>query len=242
MTTTNRTPPTRAARRRARRRRARDAGGWQPWVALALIAALVLGGTAIQWARSSSGRVVTPARALGPGGSELLGTPGAPVLVEEYADFQCPACRTYAQEVGPALRRLAERGEIRLAFHHFAFLGPESVRAAAAATCAGDEGRFWALHDLLFERQAPEGSGALTEDRLVRLGQEVGLASDRYERCVRGGTYEPWVRQVTEAASRQGITATPTFVVNGERVPTGSMTPQGVLAAVKDAVARARAG
>jgi protein-disulfide isomerase len=144
-------------------------------VPIVLLVVAVVAGIAFQAARShSQASVAVPAHALGPNGGELLGRPSAPVLVEEYGDFQCPVCGQWERDVYPTVRRLVGQGRIRFEYHPIAFIGPESVAAANAAEAAGDEGRFWAYHDLLFADQAPENSGALTTDRLLELGRQVG--------------------------------------------------------------------
>jgi protein-disulfide isomerase len=128
----------------------------------------VVAGIAFQSARShTQAPQAVPAHALGPNGGELLGRPSAPVLVEEYGDFQCPVCGQWERTVYPTVRQLVDQGRIRFEYHPIAFIGPEST---AAANAAGDEGRFWAYHDLLFADQAPENSGVLTTDRLLELG------------------------------------------------------------------------
>jgi len=188
----------------------------------------VVAGIAFQSARSNRQvSVAVPAHDLGPNGGELLGRASAPVLVEEYGDFRCPVCGQWERTVGPTVRRLVDQGRIRFEYHPIAFIGPESV---AAANAAADEGRFWAYHDLLFADQAPENSGALTTDRLLELGRQVGLTSQRFQQRVRDGTYDNWVRQATDQASQRGVTATPTVLVNGRQVD-AALTAQGLLAA-----------
>jgi protein-disulfide isomerase len=176
---------------------------------------------------------VLPAHALGPNQGEQLGSPSAPVLIEEYGDFQCPVCARFHATTGPTVRQLVDQGRIRFVFHEQPILGRESVAAANAATCAGDAGKFWPYHDLLYAEQAPENSGALTTDRLIRLGARAGVGGDRFASCVRGATYDPWLRQVANQGSVRGVNATPTFYVNGRQTPID--TP----AALTDAVRRA---
>jgi protein-disulfide isomerase len=212
--------------------RGRQARGKQPWrqkrrrppvIVWAVVVILVIGvgaGVAIQRSRSvESTGVVMPAHALGPGGGEVLGSASAPVLLEEYGDYQCPACAALQRILGPIVQRLTQQGRIRFVFHNFAFLGPESLRAASAATCAGDQGKFWQYHDLLYAEQAPENSGALSTDRLLEFGRRVGLSDERFTTCVRDDTYVPWVRQVTEEGSRRGVRGTPTLYRNGTQLP-----------------------
>lgn len=228
-------PP--ASRRRgspaSRRRGSRSP--LQVWVPIVLLVVAVAAGIAFQSARSNrQASVVVPAHALGPNGGELLGRRSAPVLVEEYGDFQCPVCGEWERTVSPTVRQLVDQGRIRFEYHPIAFIGPESVAAANAAEAAGDEGKFWAYHDLLFADQAPENSGALTTDRLLELGRQVGLASPQFQHKVRDGTYDNWIRQVTDQSSQQGVVQTPTVLVNGRQVD-AALTAQGLQAAVNAA-------
>ncbi|MEW6569399.1 MAG: thioredoxin domain-containing protein [Chloroflexota bacterium] len=81
----------------------------------------------------------------------VLGEAEAPVLIELYEDFQCPACGAFTRSIKPLLvQNFVATGQTRLAFRHFAFIGPESLRAAEASMCADEQGRFWDYHDLLF--------------------------------------------------------------------------------------------
>ena len=227
-------PP--ANRRRdapAGRRRGRSS--LQLWVPIVLLVVAVAAGIAFQSARSNrQASVVVPAHALGPNGGELLGRRSAPVLVEEYGDFQCPVCGEWERTVSPTVRQLVDQGRIRFEYHPIAFIGPESLSAANAAEAAGDEGKFWAYPDLLVADQAPENSGALTTDRLLELGRQVGLTSPQFQHKVRDGTYDNWIRQVTDQSSQQGVVQTPTVLVNGRQVD-AALTAQGLQAAVNAA-------
>jgi protein-disulfide isomerase len=230
-------PPAARGPRRPPARRRRSRSRLQRWGPIVLLVVAVVAGIAFQAARShSQAAQAVPAHALGPGGGELLGRSSAPVLVEEYGDFQCPVCGQWERTVGPTVRRLVDQGRVRFEYHPIAFIGPESLAAANAAEAAGDEGRFWAFHDLLFADQAPENSGALTTDRLLELGRQVGLTSQRFQQRVTDGTYDNWVRQATDQASQRGVTGTPTVFVNGRQVD-AALTTQGLLAAV-DAAAK----
>lgn len=229
-----RPPPSRGRQRSAVSRR-RDRSPLQLWGPIVLLVVAVVVGIAYQSARSNSPTTqAVPAHALGPNGGELLGRPSAPVLVEEYGDFQCPICGEWERTVYPTVRQLVDQGRIRFEYHPIAFIGPESVAAANAAEAAGDEGRFWAYHDLLFADQAPENSGALTTDRLLELGRQIGLTSPQFQQKVRDGTYDNWIRQVTDQSSQRGVVQTPTVLVNGREVD-AALTAQGLQAAVNAA-------
>src|SRR6266536_4531150 len=169
---------------------ARLAGRWRAsmWLLIAALVVLGIAGLA-RSGLAGRGPLVPPAHALGPNQGEALGNPSAPVLVEEYGDFQCPPCAQFERSAGPTVRQLVDQGRIRFVFHEYPVLGRESVLAANAATCAGDAGRFWPYHDALYAGQAPENSGALTADRLIQLGTRVGADGPSFASCVRNGTY-----------------------------------------------------
>jgi protein-disulfide isomerase len=215
-------------------RLARRSRGWTWLIVAALVVAGIAGVTARTSIQARKGPLVRPAHALGPNQGELLGKPSAPVLVEEYGDFQCPVCAAFERATGATVRQLVDQGRIRFVYHEQPILGRESVLAANAATCAGDQGKFWPYHDLLYAEQAPENSGALTAGRLIQLGTRVGISGTRLAGCVRDGTYEPWLRQVTNQGSVRGVNATPTFFVDGRQVDSIG-TPADLLEAVAGA-------
>lgn len=205
------------------------------WTTLALVVSAAVLGVVVQSqrsARSSTGDA--PQHALGPGDSEIEGSPDAPVLVEEFGDYQCPACGLFHRQVGPTIDRLVKDKRIRFAFHPFSFLGDESVAAAAAAECAGDEHKYFAMWNVLYDNQHPENSGAWTTDALVALARQAGAGSGA-QQCIRAGTYRPWARRATAAASERGIVGTPTIAVNGQELTDHSAA---ALVAAVDAATR----
>jgi protein-disulfide isomerase len=221
------------AARRGRRRRT----SWQLAVGVAVLVVAVVAGVAIQSGRnSSSGSVVRPAHALGPNDGEVRGKASAPVLVEEYGDFQCPHCLDFQRTVVPTIDQLVNQGKVRFDYHPIAFIGPESTTAANAATCAGDQGKFWQYHDALFAAQGPENSGTFSNTELQRIAQQVGVAGDKFNTCLRNGTYDGWVAKITDDASRRGVNATPTVLVDGQVAP-NALTAQGLQQAVDSALA-----
>lgn len=147
------------------------------------------------------------------------GDPNAPVVVEVYADFQCPWCRRFT--LGPE-RRLEEeyvrRGEVLLVFRHFAFLGEESRWAAEAAECANEQGRFWDYHDKLFEEQSGENVGTFRKENLKRFAAELGLDTQQFNQCLDSGKYAVKVQEETLEGRRRGVRGTPTVFVNGRLV------------------------
>lgn len=152
------------------------------------------------------------------------GAAAAPVTIVEFADFQCPACRSFERLVGPVLQQeYLDTGKARLVFRHLPFIGAESMQAAIASECAADQGRFWEYHDLLFQRQGQENSGAFSRRNLVAFAQELGLAVDAFSACMDSQRHQDTINQSTSVAKSFGVRATPTlFTKDGmvEGVPT----------------------
>jgi protein-disulfide isomerase len=190
-----------------------------------LLALLVAGGIAVQASRSTSGaQTGAPAGLTADGIGVPLGARGAPVLVELYEDFLCPACRRFEETAGTELREMAAAGQVRIVYRGMAFLDGASTsrystRALNAAACAVDAGRFPQYHDRLFAAQPPEGGAGLSDARLVALGAEAGISGGDFAGCVEDLRYERWTQRATDAASKAGVVQTPTVRVNGHDLP-----------------------
>jgi protein-disulfide isomerase len=194
------------------------------WVLGAVIVVAVLVGVLVQRSRSESEQatVTRPTSAVGPNGGVLVGDANAPVTITEYGDFQCPVCARLHQAWGPTLDQLIQSGQVKFEFVGLAYLDQgttESLRSAAAATCAGDAGQFLPYHDTLYNQQSPtENSGFLTNQRLVAFGRDAGITDNTFTRCVDSGRFEGWVRKNTDAASSSGVRGTPTVLIDGKVV------------------------
>jgi protein-disulfide isomerase len=216
----------------ARAQQRRSGLAWHWWLVIGLVVAAAVAGIVIQSGRSETekakGDVVEPVRSLGPNGSEIEGQATAPVLVEEYADFQCPACRAFHQVMGPTITKLVQDGSIRFAFHPFAFIGDESTLAASAATCAGDAGKFFPYYDVLYDNQPQgENTGFFTKGRLVEFGRDAGITGadfTTFEKCVRADKYHNWIVTLADKASERGIHQTPTVIVDGKELSGQSLS------------------
>ena len=164
-------------------------------------------------ARTPSSIALPPPRvAVDIAGSASRGPADAPVTIVEFSEFQCPFCR----RVLPALREVEERyrGRVRLVFRHFPLARhKDAPKAAEAAECARDQGRFWEMHDRLFENAERLGA----ED-LKRHARAVGLDGPAFDGCLDSGRHEArWRRDLADAES-YGSSGTPMFFVNGRLV------------------------
>ena len=140
------------------------------------------------------------------------GPASAPIQLVEFSDFECPYCR----QLEPVLKRLLDKygDRIRLVWKDFPLPIHNQARGAAeAARCAGDQGRFWEYHDLLFANQQ-----SLTPNDLKRHAGTVKLDLDRFAACLEGGMYRAAIAADLEEGTRQGIEATPTVFINGRPV------------------------
>jgi protein-disulfide isomerase len=217
----------------ARERRRRRAL-WATVVAVVVLVAAGVTGWAV-WSGQRPAGHGTPAGATADGTGIVSGT--GPVTVDVYEDFLCPVCRRFEQLSAGTLEQLRAAGRIKVVHHPVAFLNrfsstDYSTRSSAASGCAADQGKFQEYATALFNRQPAEGGPGLSDDQLVAIGADVGLGGD-FGRCVREGTYRSWTARVTDAASRAGVTGTPTVLVDGTPVPTP--TPEAITAAVQAA-------
>ncbi|WP_028933102.1 DsbA family protein [Pseudonocardia spinosispora] len=146
-----------------------------------------------------------------------LGSPDAPVTVVEWADFQCPFCALFAHDTAPMLiDQYVRTGKVRLEWRDFAFLGPESRAAAAAARAAGRQGKFWEYHDVLYAQQKSENSGALTSAYLTGIAGQLGLDQRRFAADMADPAIAKQVAADQAEGGRLGVTGTPTVIINGD--------------------------
>jgi len=138
-----------------------------------------------------------------------LGPADAPVTVTEYGDFECPNCK----QAAPAVKLLLQHfeGRIRIVYRHFPLeeVHPHALHAAEAAECAGAQGRFWPMHDLLFDNQSH-----LKLHDLHRYAERLELDLRRYAAEMEQRVYLQRIREHQETGRGSGVRATPTFFVD----------------------------
>ena len=173
-----------------------------------------------------------PRVAVEPAGPSV-GPADAPVTIVEFSDFQCSFCAA----LQPALDRVKTEyaGRVRLVFRHFPLTGihPDAWRAAEAAACAGEQGRFWDLHALLFREQAALSAGDLRQ-KAARLGMDTAA----FGACLDGRRYHDAVHADVDAGIKAGVEGTPTLFINGR--PVVGAVPFEELAALIDDELRRR--
>jgi len=149
-----------------------------------------------------------------------MGDPNAPVKIIEYSDFQCPYCAHFVvQTEQQIIDAYIATGKVYFEYHSFGdFIGVESGRAAEAAYCAGDQNKFWEMHDIIFANQNGENAGGFTDKRLTAFAGKIGLDAGTFNDCFTSGKYVNQLKQDGVEATQSGVKATPSFVINGKLI------------------------
>ncbi|MCL5435986.1 MAG: DsbA family protein [Patescibacteria group bacterium] len=175
-----------------------------------------------QTAGVAAGQNAAPAEPVNiqlPENAPSLGLSKAPVLVVEYADYQCPFCEKFYTSIMPQLKKdYIDKGKVRFVYQDYAFLGPDSGTAAEAARCAADQGKFWEYHDYLFTHQGQENSGWASSDKQKGFAKSLGLNVSQFGKCLDDHKYSVEVQNESKAALGYGVSGTPTVFVNGVRI------------------------
>jgi protein-disulfide isomerase len=153
--------------------------------------------------------------------ANTMGDPNAPVKIIEYSDFQCPYCAQFTVDTEQKLiDAYVATGKVYFEYHSFGdFIGAESQRAAEAAYCAGDQNKFWEMHDIIFANQSGENQGHFSDKFLTALAEKIGLEDmAQFKDCFSNGKHADTVKQDGVAARQAGVKATPSFVINGKLV------------------------
>jgi protein-disulfide isomerase len=178
----------------------------------------------------SAGQLTPPVGAQ----DHAIGADDAPVTLVEYGDYECPYCGMAHPVVKEVQRVLGN--QLRFVFRNFplAEAHPHARFAAQAAEAAGTQGRFWEMHDMLFENQA-----ALEPADVGGYAKSIGLDVGRFEQELEAGTYAKKVRDDFRSGARSGVNGTPTFFVNGERYDGSWANQEGFIRALRDAAKQA---
>lgn len=190
---------------------------------------------------AANGDVTAPASATDDGAIPV-GEDAAPVTVDIYYDYMCPACGAFEKANGEELARLVEAGDIQVMLRPISFLDQQSQgteystrTANAIATVAdGAPEAVWDFHAALYEAQPEEGSEGLSDDEIADLATEAGVPEkvvDQFE----ARSFEDWVKSVTDAAFAAGIEGTPTVKINGELYAGDLYTPGALTQAIEAA-------
>jgi protein-disulfide isomerase len=195
-------------------------------------------------AQNPSNNAAAVLTAITPVGAQdrTLGNPQAKVTLVLYEDFQCPFCGAVSgllpanasiiqslQQRDPTwspfmtgVMDYVKSGTVQFVYRDWAFLGPESIKSAEAARCAGDQGKFWEYHDYLYGHQNGENQGGFADPKLKSFAQTLGLDTALFNQCLDGNKYAQAVADSKAEGTKSGISGTPKgfIVVKGKTVAT----------------------
>ena len=177
----------------------------------------------------------------GPSQGYLMGKVDAPVNVLEFADFECPSCAGFATVTEPDVRtRIIDTGLASLTYYDFPLTQHRNTLAASnAAACADEQGKFWPMHDRLFQEQDKWNGEATDAPKpfFKRYAQEVGLDVSKWESCYDARKYQKRISANLAEGLRRGVYQTPSFMI-GTKLYAG-MRSYDDLKAIVDSVAKA---
>lgn len=221
--------PEKKSKRQERREQMRRQQQRQRLITIGLItlgAALVV--LAVVWPQLRPvGEIVTVTPAALPQADGLsLGDPNAPVTIDVFEDFQCPACQRFSESTEPlVIQNLVATGKARYVFHNYPFLdgngagsSGESDQAANAAMCANEQGKFWEMQSILYANWNGENLGAFSSRRLQAMAESIGLDLDAFNSCFNENRYRAEIQADFDLGEQMGVSGTPTVFVNGTRV------------------------
>jgi protein-disulfide isomerase len=166
-------------------------------------------------------------------GGPTLGPGNAPITLVEFSDFQCPFCERFF----PTLKRLEQNfgTTLRVVYRQFPIsnIHPDAFKAAEASLCAYDQGKFWEMHDLLFQEQ-----DRLTVKDLKVKADRLGLNQRKFDACLDSGRHVEQVQDDLRKGRRIGVTGTPAIFVNGIPVEGGAVAYDVIAAVIKEELAR----
>ena len=206
-----------------------------PWIILPAVIAVCLlcgvcsvcslGGTGVyllsRSRASGATAVAVESPASDPETWRQAGNADAKVVVEEFADFQCPYCQQFYANGEPRLRtEYIQTGKILFIFRNYPVLDGnktdgESHLAAMGALCAGEQGKFWEYHDALYENQPGENTGGFAAPHLEGFAENLGLDASQFHDCLQTQKYQSILDEDIGLARNRNLSGVPTFVING---------------------------
>ena len=183
-----------------------------PWVVVGVIMVVLFGGaiwySSIATEKSNEGVVPT---------EQVKGNKDATVTLVEYSDFQCPACASFQPVVKEILATYGDR--LRFEYKHYPLpIHPYAQQAAIAAEAAGQQGKFFEYHDALFEKQDEWAKSPTPVAFFSKYAQELGLDVEKFKQHQKSSLLRDSVRADLREAQDLGLTGTPTFYLNGEKM------------------------
>ena len=151
-------------------------------------------------------------------GAHITGPENAPIMIEEFGDYQCPPCG----KLYPDLNKIEDeyKTQVRVVFRHFPITArhPNAMPAAQAAEAAGLQGKFWQMHDMLYQNQDAWKDEKDARQVFIKYAQELGLDTARFQRDLDGPEVAKRIADDTKRAQTLEVTGTPTVFINGHQL------------------------
>ncbi len=151
-------------------------------------------------------------------GFPRLGRADAPVQVEEFSSYACPHCREFHETRFVALLPAIAAGEVRVVFIPVPDIGWGAGDAAKGALCAGEQGHFWTMTDVLFDWQQRFLTSTFDTRRIRKGAEALGLDMAAFDACLKSDSVQLVLEQARQEFTRRGLTGTPSFFINGQKV------------------------
>jgi protein-disulfide isomerase len=194
-----------------------------------VVAVVLAAGIAVYWSRQSSasdtGSSSNTSIVVNPGGGHIRGNASAPLTLVEFGDYECPACGYYYPMVEEVLRRYPDK--VKLEFHHYPLIQmhAHALAAAMAAEAAGDQGKYWEMHDLLYKNQAVWARNPNPESQFLAFAADLGLDANKFMRSLKSPDVEKRILEDIQRGGVAKVNSTPTFIINGRSI---DPLPKGV--------------
>jgi Na+:H+ antiporter, NhaA family len=214
---------------------------------LLIIAAVLVAAVALTWVLLRSSRPdqssTNSSGSDGPSGAappHIRGNANAKVTLEEFGDFECPVCGTYSVELKKIESEFGDR--LSVIFREYPLYPTphkHALIAAQAAEAEGLQGRFWEMHDKLYENQKAWSEATDVMPLFIDYARQIGLDTDRFGRELNGEIVAGRITQDGIRAHARGVIGTPSFFVNGKALDTASFSPDGLRAMINAALREA---
>jgi protein-disulfide isomerase len=166
-------------------------------------------------------------------GAPAIGDANAPVTVVEFSDFQCPYCKGFVSTIN----RLKESHgkQVRIVYRQYPIpnLHANAIKAAEASLCANEQGKFWEMHDLMFEEQ-----NKLTVSELKEKAGRLKMNKSKFDNCMDTGRHVEQVQNDMKEGLRSGVTGTPSLFINGVQLEGGAVSYETLVKAIEKELAR----
>jgi protein-disulfide isomerase len=211
-----------------------------PFLVVVVVALLALGSAAMLYHAKRPALKSIPGDKVLSGKSDesmhIRGNPDAPVTLEEFADFQCPPCSSFASFGEELLKQYDSR--LRIVFRNFPLAPHEHAREAAlAAEAAGLQGQFWEMHDVLYREQAVWSKAPSARELFESYAGTIGLNVDQFRKDMDSERVRERVDSDHARGDSLGVKSTPTLYINNQPVEPKDRSPEGVRAAINAALA-----